>query len=69
MSIVVLSFIALNCSTESELIFMDLPNQPTIVLNSTKSILALMEGHAKLYSSKAVAVMDDMYVALQAPKR
>ncbi|KAF7800178.1 hypothetical protein EIP86_011425 [Pleurotus ostreatoroseus] len=44
----------------SELLFMDLPNQPTIVLNSTNSILALMEGHAKTYSSKAEAVMDEM---------
>ena len=55
-----LSDLALESRTGSELLFMDLPNQPTIVLNSTNSILALMEGHAKTYSSKAETIMDGM---------
>ncbi|KAJ3546252.1 hypothetical protein NM688_g5535 [Phlebia brevispora] len=44
----------------SELIYLDLPNQPTIILNSGEAILSLMEGPSGNYSDKPVMAIEEL---------
>lgn len=48
----------------SDIIFLDLPTQPTLVLNSFKAATDLMEKRSSIYSDKPAAVMDELYVQL-----
>ncbi|KAJ3555937.1 hypothetical protein NM688_g2303 [Phlebia brevispora] len=44
----------------SDLIYLDLPQQPTVILNTSQAILDLMEGRSKLYADKPPMVMDEL---------
>lgn len=46
------------------MLFLDIPNQPTIVLNSYKTVYDLMEKRSRNYSDRAVRLSDQLYVSL-----
>ena len=48
----------------SDLIFLDLPMQPAIVINSLTAATELMEKRSRNYSDKPTVVMDELYVGI-----
>ncbi|KAJ3534316.1 hypothetical protein NM688_g7153 [Phlebia brevispora] len=44
----------------SDFIYLNLPHQPAIILNTSQAILDLMEGRSKLYADKPAMVMDEL---------
>ena len=48
----------------SDLIFLDLPMQPAIVINSLTAATELMEKRSRNYSDKPIVVMDELYVGI-----
>ena len=53
---------ALNTYVGSDLVYLDLPNQPTIIINSLEAANELMERRSRNYSDKPEMVMDKLYV-------
>ena len=52
----------LTTTAGSNLIFLDLPNQPTLIVNSLSAAMELMDKRSKNFSDKPAMVMDVLYV-------
>ena len=45
------------------MLFLDIPNQPTIILNAYKPVYELMEKRSRNYADRAVRPSDQLYVS------
>ncbi|KAJ3552999.1 hypothetical protein NM688_g3851 [Phlebia brevispora] len=45
---------------DSDIIYLDLPHQPTVILNTSQAILDLLEKRARLYADRPTIIIDEL---------